>query len=63
MTDMEAVEDATKESRTLLKISFRCVQSHARLLESVLNHRASFDTLHDMLQLLISSYVASERVL
>ena len=59
MMDMEVVEDATKENRTLLNNPDECPLDVYRVMldcwEAVPNRRASFDTLHSMLLSLISS--------
>ena len=58
MMDMEVVEDATKENRTLLNNPDECPLDVYRVMldcwEAVPNRRASFDTLHSMLLSLIS---------
>ena len=52
MTDMEVLEDATKEKRTLLDNPDKCPLDVYRVMldcwDAVPSHRATFDTLHDM---------------
>ena len=59
MTDMQVVEDAAMEKRTLLNNPDKCRLDVYRVMldcwEAVPNRRASFNTLQSMLQSLISS--------
>ena len=59
MTDMQVVEDAAMEKRTLLNNPDKCPLDVYRVMldcwEAVPNRRASFNTLQSMLQSLISS--------